>query len=162
MSKNLTDFTVEQLKDYLSANLPPIIAREKVSDYLGGLIASSSLQKYDCLGTGDDEFRIFDAVDIRRSPDRLMPLRLGCFASFGAREHVVDRVYQLPETPARHDPQYPRRVQMQCVCHIGQSKHDHLERYHHGECTQQIEDPGEQVVYPCDVPCEHGAEQQNG
>lgn len=30
----------------------------------------------DCLGTGDDEFRIFDAVDIRRSPDRLMPLRL--------------------------------------------------------------------------------------
>lgn len=52
MSKNLTDFTAEQLKDYLSANLPPIIAREKVSDYLGGLIASSSLQKYDCLGTG--------------------------------------------------------------------------------------------------------------
>lgn len=52
MTKNLTDFTAEQLKDYLSTNLPPIIAREKVSDYLGGLIASSSLQKYDCLGLG--------------------------------------------------------------------------------------------------------------
>ena len=60
------------------------------------------------------------------------------------------------------DPQHPGGVQVEGVRQGGQGEHDHLEGHHHGEGAQQIEDLGEAVVHPGDVPGEHGAEDQNG
>lgn len=52
MTKNLTDFTPEQLKDYLSAELPPIITRKKVPAYTGNFIASGTMANLDSQGHG--------------------------------------------------------------------------------------------------------------
>lgn len=49
---NFTNFTAEQVREFLSANLPPIIAREKVPEIVGDLVAVKSLQQYDCYGKG--------------------------------------------------------------------------------------------------------------
>lgn len=52
MTKNLTDFTPETFREYITAELPPIIAREKVSTYTGNFIASGTMANLDSQGLG--------------------------------------------------------------------------------------------------------------
>ena len=55
----------------------------------------------------------------------------------------------------------PGGVQMGLLGGLGQGKHDHLEGDDHGEQAQIVEQIGRGALDPGDVPCAHGAAQQN-
>ena len=60
-----------------------------------------------------------------------------------------------------HDRNGKGGVQLQVVGGEGQGEHDHLERNDHAEQAQIVKDLGHHAVDPGNVPCGHGAEQQN-
>ena len=43
---------IEEMREFLTETLPPIIARSKVEDLTGGLVKRSSLSSYDSKGQG--------------------------------------------------------------------------------------------------------------
>lgn len=52
------------LKD-LSTKLPPVISRERIEEYLGGIISSKRLANLDSLGEGPPRFRVGRKVAYR-------------------------------------------------------------------------------------------------
>jgi len=52
------------LKD-LSTKLPPVISRERIEEYLGGIISSKRLANLDSLGEGPPRFRVARKVAYR-------------------------------------------------------------------------------------------------
>ena len=55
----------------------------------------------------------------------------------------------------------PGRVQVQAVRGFGEREHDHLERHHHGEDAEVVDDLAKQRVHPRDVPGRHGGEEDD-
>lgn len=49
----------------LSTKLPPVISRERIEDYLGGIISSKRLANLDSLGEGPPRFRVGRKVAYR-------------------------------------------------------------------------------------------------
>ena len=50
---------------------------------------------------------------------------------------------------------------MQVTGCIGQGEHDHLERNNHGKNAKVINNLGEGIIHPGNIPCGHGSAQQN-
>ena len=61
------DDVQQELFDVWQKELPPIIARERIGDLLGGIVKPSSMNVFACSGTGPEEaYRIGRKIAYRR------------------------------------------------------------------------------------------------